>query len=61
MTLPLVFDGMLQLKTSYESTNIKRLITGILFGYACLRLVIWSYAATFRFGMEMGAKLSKTG
>lgn len=28
----LIIDGLVQLKSSYESTNIKRLITGILFG-----------------------------
>ena len=32
MMAPLVFDGFLQRLTSYESGNIRRLITGILFG-----------------------------
>lgn len=34
MMVPLIFDGFLQRLTSYESGNIRRLITGILFGAA---------------------------
>lgn len=36
MMLPLIIDGMLQRLTSYESRNIRRLITGILFGIALI-------------------------
>ena len=40
-TLPLMADGMIQKYTSYESTNIRRLATGILYGFcmmsACIR------------------------
>ena len=32
LCLPLIADGFLQLLTSYESTNIKRILTGIPFG-----------------------------
>ena len=32
LCLPLIFDGFLQLLTAYESTNIKRVLTGIPFG-----------------------------
>lgn len=34
MMLPLIIDGTLQRLTSYESKNIRRLMTGILFGIA---------------------------
>ncbi|MDD4255306.1 MAG: DUF2085 domain-containing protein [Methanofollis sp.] len=34
LILPMVFDGFVQLLTVYESTNIKRVITGLLFGAA---------------------------
>ncbi|MGL5021560.1 MAG: DUF2085 domain-containing protein [Mycoplasmatales bacterium] len=34
LILPLIIDGFLQLLTSYESNNIRRLITGVLFGYS---------------------------
>jgi uncharacterized membrane protein len=33
LCLPLIFDGFLQLLTSYESTNFKRVLTGIPFGF----------------------------
>lgn len=36
MMLPLIIDGMLQRLTSYESRNIRRLITGIMFGIALI-------------------------
>ena len=40
-TLPLMADGMVQKYTSYESTNIRRLVSGILYGFgmmsACIR------------------------
>lgn len=48
MMVPLVFDGFLQRLTSYESGNIRRLLTGILFGIAFIfaflylrRFCIW--------------------
>ena len=48
-TLPLMIDGMVQKYTSYESTNRRRLATGILYGFAtmsaCIRgirfLIAW--------------------
>lgn len=39
MTIPIIIDGFLQLKTKYESNNIKRLITGILFGLIFFSLI----------------------
>jgi hypothetical protein len=33
LCLPLIFDGFLQLLTSYESNNFKRVLTGIPFGF----------------------------
>lgn len=41
MMIPLVFDGFLQRLTSYESGNIRRLITGILFGIALIFAFIY--------------------
>lgn len=41
MMIPLVFDGFLQRLTSYESGNIRRLITGILFGIALIFALIY--------------------
>ena len=55
--LPLVLDGMIQKITSYESTNIRRLITGLLYGYALSSLIVISFTAVFSFGYEIGLKL----
>lgn len=45
LMVPLVFDGFLQLLTSYESKNYRRLITGILFGIAFVFMLIYYYRA----------------
>lgn len=34
LMIPMLFDGFLQLLTPYESGNMRRLFTGILFGIA---------------------------
>ena len=41
MMAPLVFDGFLQRLTTYESGNIRRLLTGILFGIAFIFALIY--------------------
>ena len=38
--LPLVIDGSVQFASSYESTNTKRFITGVMFGYGFLSTII---------------------
>lgn len=38
--MPLIFDGTIQLLTKYESNNFKRLITGLLFGFGFLQIII---------------------
>lgn len=40
LAIPMIVDGFTQLRTSYESTNNRRLITGLLFGYAAISVVI---------------------
>lgn len=48
MMIPLVFDGFLQRLTSYESGNIRRLITGILFGIAMIFALIYFHRCCIR-------------
>ena len=39
--IPLIVDGTVQMFTKYESNNLKRVITGFLFGYGlCMLFVI---------------------
>ena len=43
MMIPLIFDGFLQRLTRYESGNIRRLLTGILFGIAFIFAFLVKY------------------
>ena len=59
LMLPLVIDGTIQLKTRYESTNIRRLISGLLYGYALVG-IIWLFVRSgFYNGMRIGAWLRR--
>lgn len=40
LMIPMILDGFVQLLTSYESTNLRRLLTGLLFGFALVSAVI---------------------
>ena len=53
---PLVLDGVVQLLTPYESRNLRRLWTGLLFGYGLTDLLFISLAATFRYGYNIGSR-----
>lgn len=45
MMLPLVVDGFTQRLTEYESNNLRRLWTGILFGIAFIFMFIYFHRA----------------
>ena len=53
LMLPLVFDGTLQKLTSYESTNMRRLFTGILFGIALIFMFIYFHVTCFKIAAEI--------
>ena len=40
LLLPLVIDGLTQRFTKYESNNLKRVTTGILWGYSTVTLIL---------------------
>ena len=54
LMVPMIADGLIQLKTAYESTNPRRFVTGALFGYGLTTLVITSFIATCRLGYRFG-------
>ncbi len=58
LLLPMTADGLVQLWTRYESNNITRVVTGTLFGYGGLSLVVLGSAALVRLGMQVGAQLA---
>lgn len=57
LLVPLIADGIIQLCTAYVSTNPRRFVTGVLFGYALTVLFLCSVAAAFRYGMTLGIQL----
>ena len=40
LCVPMALDGTIQIKTTYVSTNLKRFISGFLFGYGALGIPI---------------------
>lgn len=40
LLLPLALDGLVQKYTSYESNNFKRVVTGILWGFSSVTLIL---------------------
>lgn len=41
LVIPMILDGTIQLYTKYESSNIKRLITGFLFGFSIMSAIVY--------------------
>lgn len=60
MAVPMVADGFLQLLTKYESTNLRRFATGLLFGYALVHAIIWNTQEIFAFGVRLGQQMRQT-
>lgn len=52
MMIPMMIDGFVQLLTKYESTNLKRFITGMLFGYSLISLFILSNLYVYNLGID---------
>lgn len=40
LTIPMAVDGIMQYKTAYISNNLKRVVTGFLFGYGLFSIII---------------------
>lgn len=55
--IPMLLDGFIQLLTKYESNNTKRLITGILFGYALCNIFIMSVIFAYKSGQAFGKSI----
>lgn len=55
--VPMLIDGTIQMLTRYESTNLKRFVTGALFGYGLMMLIILSTIWAFNFGVGLGKNI----
>lgn len=55
--IPMLADGFIQLLTPYQSTNMRRLVTGTLFGYALYSLIAISTVAAFHYGYNLALHL----
>lgn len=51
--IPMIVDGVVQMKTSYESNNRRRFITGFLFGYGLFMLFVITSKMSFDFGASL--------
>lgn len=66
LMIPMVFDGFLQLLTSYESGNLRRLLTGMMFGIAFIffliyfhRTCVWAAGNILKLFVEDPAKIDR--
>ena len=57
LMMPMVADGFIQMLTSYESNNRRRFITGILFGYALMMILVVTSLMAIQFGIRIGKGL----
>ena len=57
LMVPMIADGFIQLKTRYESTNPRRFVTGLLFGYGLMALFIISLVATYQLGYRFAQQI----
>ena len=57
--IPMALDGLIQAFTSYESTNRRRLVTGILFGFGAGMVFLLIGIIAFKFGLALGNELMR--
>ena len=55
--VPMVADGFIQLKTQYESNNVRRFLTGLPFGYSLVALPVLFTQGLYNFGFWLGLQL----
>lgn len=61
LMIPMIVDGLIQNLGHIESNNIRRLITGILFGYGLATVGIEFLILCFKYGWSIGLGLQAGG
>ena len=56
LLIPMTLDGGIQQATRYESTNVRRLITGILGGYGFAVFEVMLHIAAFLWGYSLTSR-----
>ena len=59
IAIPMIVDGSVQYVTNYESNNIKRFITGFLFGYAFISLIVIGRIITGKHGLRISQLIGR--
>ena len=57
MMVPMAADGLIQGLTEYESTNWRRLITGMLFGFGIAMVFLLLGIVAYHYGVGIGIRL----
>lgn len=52
--LPMIVDGLVQMFTAYESNNIRRVVTGFLFGFGLITLFAIHTIFLYGIGLNIG-------
>lgn len=60
LLLPATVDGMIQRFTRYESTNLRRVWTGLLLGYGLMSLLLIPIVGGFRWGYDFGLRWAQS-
>lgn len=57
--VPMIFDGLIQALSSYESNNRRRFITGFLFGFGLITLFAIHTVYLYKIGYEIGRNMNR--
>ncbi len=57
LMIPMIIDGLWQNLGHHESTNLRRLSTGVLFGYGMLTILMEILIFCFKYGWSIGESM----
>lgn len=57
--ISMIMDGFIQMFSKYESTNIRRFITGFLFGVGLTTIFVETTKIALSYGINIGKNIAK--